>query len=210
MSILVVKGMARDRPTLRSDSVIPGGIADSARSQSFQAKLADAGKQHQRIANRSANRRPGAKQSQQAPTSLTTTESRSDAARQATDRQSLKRRDVAQAGQYEARAAAARRRLRRFRKTTAKDFQKRLTRLMSDLGLTLVDVWRDASRTAVTLVVDQPGHSRIQFVIECNDASWLVTVRSDANEDTNALLAAGDSLQSRFDNASLGRVSLTK
>lgn len=210
MSIRSVRGTAADVPSHRPNAVVPGTSVTNLRSNRFQAKLAVAGEQMQKSgansvrgsSKRMAEGKPGeASREPSRPTAAPTT-----ALRQAAGNRSVEIQSLAQPQRHIAPSQLSRQRRRQFQKATPKHLRDRLSRLATEFGFTVTDVFTDAANREVTLIVDESGYSRTRFVIECDDAAWTVGIHTQAASDADDLLSGAEELQRRFDKAGLGPV----
>ncbi|MGI9232103.1 MAG: hypothetical protein ACR2RD_00595 [Woeseiaceae bacterium] len=210
MNISAIKGLSKDVLTVRRDAIAPAAAVESERRQAFQAKLANAGKQLQRNnprVNRDLIRNRGEEKS--TPPSRVAPGPTSPGVSAANNRRIDPPR-LATTNQQALLRVSAERRLRLYRKSTSKKFRRKLSHVMADLGLTLIDVWADASKNSVTVLIDQPGYSRTRFVIGSGCEAWHVEIYADATGDAEKLRAEESALRQRFAEAQLGHVAVSK
>lgn len=214
MSIRSVKGTVNDMPLHRPSAVVPGTSATNLRGNRFQAKLAVAGEQMQKSGANSvcgsskgmAEGKPGEAGGEPSrPTAAPTT-----ALRQAAGNRSVEIQSLAQPQRHIAPSQLSRQRRRQFQKATPKHLRDRLSRLATEFGFTVTDVFTDAANREVTLIVDGSVYSRTRFVIECDDVAWTVGIHTQAASDADDLLSGAEELQRRFDKAGLGPVSVMR
>lgn len=210
MTVSSVRGIAKDIATRRQDAVIPGTTTNSARNQAFQQKLASASKQVKSTSPNAIAQRSTAMQSNTKTEGPRSTPTHVSVSAQTMNRKHIDTRGLVQAQELAARALAARKRIRQFKKTTPKELRKTVFQITKDQGLSLVDIWSNNKERSVTLIVDQPGYSRTKFVIDYEDSMWQVEIRADLDSDTESLVAGEEALKTRFDAAELGLVNLAE
>ncbi|MGI9219854.1 MAG: hypothetical protein ACR2QS_02335 [Woeseiaceae bacterium] len=207
MNISNVRGLRRGVPAQSQDAVV-AATPNAARQESFRAKLAKADNRLSRSADDRMAHSPKRTRNEQHTEKTGTTNGKNAVGKPLASNRNIDVRDAKPAQAY--RSISGNRRLRKLQKSLPKRLRSKLSQLVSDQGLTMVDAWQDNEENSVTLIVDQEGHSRTKFVVEYEDTTWNVEVRSTAESDTEILLAARDALEERFNTADLGPVTLAK
>ena len=203
MSISKLSGLAPDTGA-RPPGVVITGVTAAGR-QAFQAKLVEAGKP---LAN--INARQTANVASRQPPSAEQTKTPPNASGCVKAYQAVpgEKRDITPAQRDVGRPGAVAQRMRRFRSSTPKNVRKKTFQLAAELSLTLVDVWTDSTGCTVTLIVEQDGYAETRFEIENDGTKWWVAIHSERDHDQFILLREEGRLQARFDEVSLGRVSV--
>lgn len=206
MNVSNLKGLAKEIQRHRPDTLVPGAAVHSSRRQEFQAKISAAGKQLESRDPGSVKRDSTTKAKQQSDGRLNAKPGATLPVPQSVNGQRAAKCEIVRTQRHGSSLAAALQRKRHIRKLLPKRVREKMLRLTDQLGLTLADASFDASQQSVTLIIEQPGFSKTQFVIECEDTMWHVNIRSDDRRDTDSLQANRDALQERFNVLRLGSV----
>lgn len=206
MTISSVKGMSVNTPLRRSDAVLPERSTVPELTRRFRDRLENANGGYRSGPPTALDRRvtggpPGSggprqpRRNTSAPTAMTGRGTPGAAAPAAHEQPSSPS------------ASGALRRTQRTRKRLPRGVRETVRKMVPDL--TVVDVWSDPAEKAVTLLVEQDGWEDAEITVKYQESDWRLLVRTITVREAERFQQAQSSLQRFFDEAELGRVTLS-